>query len=59
MRVQGVGYRAQAQGKTEFAALLPETDFGRSMGDALVEACASAGLSAPTIIAAYKAQPWK
>ncbi len=40
---------AQAQGKTEFAALLPETDFGRSMGDALAEACASAGLNTPTI----------
>ena len=40
---------AQAQGKTEFAALLPETDFGRSMGDALTEACASAGLNTPTI----------
>lgn len=40
---------AQAQGKTEFAALLPESDFGRSMGDALLEACASAGLNTPTI----------
>lgn len=40
---------AQAQGKTEFAALLPETDFGRSMADALIAACASAGLNTPMI----------
>lgn len=40
---------AQAQGKTEFAALLPETDLGRSMGDALAEASAAAGLNPPTV----------
>lgn len=40
---------AQAQGKANFAALLPESDFGRSLGAALQEACAQAGLAAPTI----------
>ncbi len=40
---------AQAQGKTQIAALLPETDFGRALGDALIEACASAGMEAPTV----------
>jgi branched-chain amino acid transport system substrate-binding protein len=40
---------AQAQGKTQFAALLPDTDFGRAMATALTSATASAGLPPPTI----------
>jgi branched-chain amino acid transport system substrate-binding protein len=40
---------AQGQGKTQFAALLPETDFGRAMAAALNKATASAGMAAPTI----------
>jgi hypothetical protein len=40
---------AQAQGRTQFAALLPETEFGRSMGDALVQACSVAGLPSPIV----------
>lgn len=40
---------AQAQGKSSFAGLLPETEFGRSLGAALEAACAQAGLPAPSI----------
>jgi ABC-type branched-subunit amino acid transport system substrate-binding protein len=40
---------AQGQGKTEFAALLPENDLGRVMGDALTQATAAAGLPPPRI----------
>jgi hypothetical protein len=40
---------AQAQGRSSFAALLPQTEFGNSMADALREATAEAGLAAPTI----------
>lgn len=40
---------AQAQGKSAFAALLPETEFGQSLGQALEQACAEAGLAAPNI----------
>ncbi|MBN8903478.1 MAG: penicillin-binding protein activator [Rhodospirillales bacterium] len=39
----------QAQGKTQFAALLPDTEFGRAMGDALTRATTAAGLPAPDI----------
>lgn len=35
---------AQAQGKTQFAALLPDSDFGRAMATALTKATESAGL---------------
>ena len=40
---------AQAQGKTSFAALLPDTEFGRAMSNALTAALAGAGLHAPNI----------
>ncbi len=40
---------ASAQGKTRFAAVLPETEFGRAMADALAGAVSSAGLAAPDI----------
>ncbi len=40
---------AQDQGKTEFSALLPESDFGRAMASALTKATQSAGLSPPNI----------
>jgi len=40
---------AQAQGKSAFAGLLPDSDFGRSLGAALEDACATAGLPPPTI----------
>lgn len=40
---------AQAQGKTQFAALLPDTEFGHAMGDALTRATAAAGLPTPDI----------
>jgi hypothetical protein len=37
---------AQAQGKTQFAALLPDSDFGQAMATALAKAVVSAGLPA-------------
>ncbi len=40
---------AQAQSKTNFAALLPDSDFGRAMADALRKETAAAGLPAPNI----------
>ncbi len=40
---------ALAQGKSRFAALLPESDFGRAMGTALSKAAESASLQPPTI----------
>jgi branched-chain amino acid transport system substrate-binding protein len=40
---------AQAQGKTSFAALLPDSDFGHAMQSALERATQSAGLPPPTV----------
>lgn len=40
---------AQAQGKTKFAALLPDSDFGRAMATALTNVTAAAGLPVPDI----------
>ncbi len=40
---------AQAQGKTQFAALLPDNDFGHAMEQALTQATTSSGLAAPTV----------
>jgi branched-chain amino acid transport system substrate-binding protein len=40
---------AQAQGKTQFAGLLPDSDFGRAMATALTKATAADGLSTPAI----------
>ena len=40
---------AQGQGKTQFAALLPDSDFGRALESALTGATAAAGLSAPEV----------
>lgn len=40
---------AAAQGKTRFAAVLPEGEFGRAMADALAGSVSSAGLAAPDI----------
>lgn len=38
----------QAEGKTRVAAVLPQTDFGRAMGTALVRATSAANLPAPS-----------
>lgn len=40
---------AQAQGKTQFAALLPDSDFGRAMATALVKGLQAAGLQPPNV----------
>ena len=40
---------ATAQGGQRFAAVLPDTDFGRAMADALSQATAAAGAPPPTI----------
>ncbi len=40
---------AQGQGKTQFAALLPDSDFGRALATALTNSTAAAGLSAPVV----------
>lgn len=40
---------AHAQGKSHFAAFLPDTAFGHVLGESLVEACLANGLSAPTV----------
>jgi ABC-type branched-subunit amino acid transport system substrate-binding protein len=40
---------AEAQGKTKFAALLPDSDFGRAMAGALTKATEAAGLQPPNI----------
>jgi branched-chain amino acid transport system substrate-binding protein len=40
---------AQAQGKSQLAALLPETDFGHAMGQALEQATATGGLPPPKV----------
>ncbi|WP_428486717.1 penicillin-binding protein activator [Rhodopila sp.] len=40
---------ALGQGKTQFAALLPDTDFGRAMANALKKATGANGLSPPTV----------
>ena len=40
---------AQGQGKSQFAALLPESDFGHAMGTALNQATASSGAAPPTV----------
>jgi len=50
---------AQAQGKSTFAGLLPDTDFGHAMGNALVQAAGSANVryyaqGMPSITAATK-----
>jgi branched-chain amino acid transport system substrate-binding protein len=39
----------QGLGNTQFAALLPNSDFGRAMANALANATTAAGLPAPTI----------
>ena len=40
---------ASGQGKSQIAAMLPETDFGHAMGQALLQATASDGLPPPTV----------
>jgi branched-chain amino acid transport system substrate-binding protein len=40
---------AQARGKSQLAALLPDTDFGRAMATALTKATETAGLPPPNI----------
>lgn len=40
---------AQGQGKTQFAALLPDNGFGHVMGDALTQATAAASLPPPNM----------
>lgn len=40
---------AQQEGKSRFAGLMPENDFGRAMSEALQQATASAGLPPPSI----------
>jgi hypothetical protein len=41
---------AQAQGKIRFAALLPDSDFGHAMADALVKASQAASLPPPSLM---------
>lgn len=41
---------AKNEGKTKFAALLPENPMGKAMGAALIRACADLGLTQPTIM---------
>ena len=43
-QIQRLVAAAQAQGKSQFAALLPETDFGQAMAAALTKATQAAGL---------------
>jgi len=40
----------QAQGRTQIAALLPDSDFGHVMGQALMQACTANGLPPPNIL---------
>jgi hypothetical protein len=40
---------AQAQGKTQFAALLPQSDFGQAMATALTKATEAAGLQSANV----------
>jgi hypothetical protein len=40
---------AQAQDKSQIAALLPDTDFGHAMGDALIQANGAGGLPPPNV----------
>ncbi len=40
---------AQAQGKSQYAGLLPDTDFGHAMGQALTQASASNNLPPPNL----------
>jgi branched-chain amino acid transport system substrate-binding protein len=40
---------AQAQGKTQFAGLLPDSDFGRAMATALTKAAEAEGLQPPNV----------
>lgn len=40
---------AQGQNKTQFAALLPDTDFGHVMADALTQATAADGFAPPNV----------
>jgi ABC-type branched-subunit amino acid transport system substrate-binding protein len=48
-QVRSLVAAAQAQGKTQFAALLPDSDFGRAMATALKRATSAAGLPTPNI----------
>jgi substrate-binding family protein len=48
-QIQRLVDAAQAQGKTQFAGLLPDSDFGRAMANALTKATTTAGLPPPTI----------
>ena len=48
-QVQRLVTAAQAQGKSKFAALLPDSDFGRAMASALTKATAAAGLEPPNL----------
>lgn len=40
---------AQGQGKSQFAALLPDTEFGHAMGDALAQATSADGMAPPNV----------
>jgi hypothetical protein len=40
---------AQVQGRSQFAALLPDNDFGHAMGQALIQAAGSSGLGSPEV----------
>lgn len=40
---------AKREGRTKFAAFLPDNEFGRAMADGLMKACADLGLMQPTI----------
>ena len=40
---------ASGQGRSQFAAMLPDTDFGHAMGQALEQGTAASGLPPPTV----------
>jgi branched-chain amino acid transport system substrate-binding protein len=48
---------AQGQGKSEFAGLLPDSDFGHAMGQALTQATAGSGLPEPQVRFYAKGMP--
>jgi hypothetical protein len=48
-QIRRLVYAAQAQGRTRFAAMLPDSDFGRAMASALQQNAAAAGLPSPIV----------
>ncbi len=48
-QIRRLVFAAQAQGRTQFAAMLPDSDFGRAMASALQKNSVAAGLSSPIV----------